>query len=106
MNWRIARFYAPSYEIFVMTDVQNNPPAMRVRREKVTGMTAAIPVPRGGRILWMLERDGAFHRALLQVQPNLPGGTYLSYTDVDAQTQPFRVMNFEFVPTDIGDSPQ
>ena len=65
-----------------------------------TNHTDEIPVPRGGRVIWLLERNGAFHQALLQSQPSLPGGTYLSYTDIDPQAQAFRVANYKFVPMD------
>jgi 4-amino-4-deoxy-L-arabinose transferase-like glycosyltransferase len=102
MNWRIARFYAPNYDIWVMKDLPDKPSVQRVRRNKTldpTGPATEIPVPRGGRILWLLERDGPFHRALLKAKPDLPGGSYLSYTDVDVQTQPFQVLGFDFIPT-------
>jgi hypothetical protein len=59
-----------------------------------------VPLPRDGRILWLLEQDGPFHQALGKVT-TLSGGTQVFYTDVAADDPPFRVLDFEFVPTDV-----
>jgi hypothetical protein len=102
MNWRIARFYAPSTNIWVVGDLQNPPWIEHVRRDRILekngGPNLTIPVPKEGRIIWLLERDGPFHRALKQAVSQLPGGVYLSYTDVDSTMLPFKVMGVECVP--------
>ena len=100
MNWRIARYYAPSQDFWILSDIDVPHRVSYARRnelrQNIEGLS--VPVPQGGRIIWLLERDGAFHRALQQAQPELSGGAYLSYTDVPSDGQPFRVMDFEFVP--------
>jgi hypothetical protein len=102
MNWRIARYYLPKADFWVMAELQDPNWVEHVRRDAISGKSSGlnlkIPIPLHGRIIWLLERDGPFHRALKQTLPALPGGAYLSYTDVESGTLPFRVMNFEFVP--------
>jgi hypothetical protein len=52
----------------------------------------------------LIEQNGPFHQALVQalaqVKP-LAGGTQVFYTDVAPDDPPFRVLDFEFVPTDL-----
>jgi hypothetical protein len=102
MNWRIARYYLPSVDIWVTADLQTPHRVEHVRRDATItpteGSNLNIPVPKAGRIIWLLERDGPFHRALKQAVSPLPGGAYLSYTDIAPDALPFRVMDFEFVP--------
>jgi hypothetical protein len=101
MNWRIARYYLGS-DIWVMNELESPTSVTRVHRdqtlEKMTGDPVRISVPRGGRVLWLIEADGPFHRELKKVQGALQGGTHLWYTDIASDAQPFRVMNVEFVP--------
>src|SRR5262249_50529567 len=101
MNWRIARYYLPDRDIWVIADLQNPNSIEHVRRdrmlEKKVENRLEIPIPAGARIIWLLEREGPFHRALKKVVSPLPGGTYLSYTDIRPEMLPFRVMDFNFV---------
>jgi 4-amino-4-deoxy-L-arabinose transferase-like glycosyltransferase len=104
VNWRIARYYFPSADFWVVADQQNPPAAEHVRRDRRVletrgGPVPQIPVPRGGRVIWLLERGGPFDTALRQVHPELPRGTYVSYLDVPQDAESFRVLDFEFVPT-------
>jgi hypothetical protein len=102
LNWRIARYYLPKQDIWVMVDLQRPHWIQRIRRdvgyETKSSDKLAIPIPQHARIIWLLEREGPFHRALKQTLPTLAGGSYLSYTDIEPGSPPFRVMDFEFVP--------
>lgn len=101
-NWRIARYYLPKNDIWVIGDLQQPHWIEHIRRdtgyETKTSTTRSIPIPPHARIIWLLEREGPFHQALKGTMPALKGGNYLSYTDVDSEALPFRVMDFEFVP--------
>jgi Dolichyl-phosphate-mannose-protein mannosyltransferase len=104
MNWRILRWYVPNSDIWVMSELQMPRRVQRVRRDRYfefsQGPVVRVPVPRGGRVIWLMARDGPFHQVLKQVQPALPGGAYLSYTDIAQDAKPFQVMGFDFVPVD------
>jgi hypothetical protein len=103
-NWRILRYYAPDADIWVANDKHDV--ALRVRRDQALETREAaqedgvvrIPVPRGGRIVWLLENGGALHRALQGVQ-HLEARQRLFYTDLPADAQAFTAWNYEFVPT-------
>jgi hypothetical protein len=101
MNWRIARYYVSDIDIWVIADLQNPKSIEHVRRdrtlEKKVGNSLEIPIPAGARIIWLLEREGPFHSELKKVVSPLPGGAYLSYTDIRPEMLPFRVMEFNFV---------
>ncbi len=104
MNWRIARYYLPDYDIWVVTDQKTPRVAYHVRRDKTletahAGSVAPVPAPKGGRILWLLERDGPFHKALSQVK-TLTSGSQIVYSDLSPTETTFRVLEFEFVPTE------
>jgi hypothetical protein len=102
LNWRIARYYLPQNDIWVIGDLQQPHWIEHIRRntgyESKTSTKLSVPIPPNARIIWLLEREGPFHLALKGTLPTLRGGNYLSYTDVDGGTLPFRVMDFEFVP--------
>jgi len=104
LNWRIASYYLPAREIWVLID---HPEPMSQERwtrvvrgprvvEKHGNDGLRIPVPAGGRIIWLMERDTPFMRQLSKVLP-LKQGRYVSYTDVRSDMQHFNFRNFEFV---------
>ena len=104
-NWRIARYYLPDQEMWIVADQMMPPMAQRIQRDRyletISGPLVRVPVPRGGRVLWLLEQNGPFHQALSKVKA-LSGGTQVFHTDIGADDLPFRVLNFEFVPTGAG----
>jgi hypothetical protein len=101
MNWRIARYYFPHESIWVVDDHATQPVALRVMRDRVlesrAGAVTTVPIPRGGRILWLLENGGAFQAAAKAVQ-TLSGGPDVFYTDVSPDSQPFTIGKYMFVP--------
>jgi hypothetical protein len=104
LNWRIVRYYLPSCEIWAVDDQQAPGRAQHIIRdhvlESMSGDTVRVPVPRSGRILWLLETGAPFHRALAATQP-IASGQRVAYMDVAADATPFRVLDYEFVPMDI-----
>jgi hypothetical protein len=102
-NWRIARYYLPEMEMWIVADQKIPRVAQRIRRDQYLetrrGPVVTVPVPKGGRVLWLLEQNGPFHRALASVKP-LSGATQVFYTDIAPGETAFRVLDFEFVPTD------
>ena len=101
MNWRIVRYYAPDADIWVMAEQLNPKLAFHVRREKTVGTQINdvynVEVPKGGRIVWLLEPDGPFPRELEKIQP-LQKLQHLFYTDVPLDAKPFRIFSFNFIP--------
>lgn len=101
MNWRIARYYLPDNDIWVLADQKDPPMAQRLRRDKVievrTGRPVQIPVRCGGRILWLIEYDSSFYEELSGIW-ELGGGPQVLVTDVGSICPPFTVRGFEFVP--------
>src|SRR5205085_1604539 len=68
LNWRILRYYEPNREIWSLSDSATPKAALRVKRygslESVTGDPVPISVPKGARILWILEPLGNFDAEL------------------------------------------
>ena len=100
-NWRIIRYYAPQADIWVMADQRQPKMALHVRRDKAVGEAVGdvynIEVPEGSRIIWLVEPEGPVRRELEKLQ-NFKPGRYLSYTDIPANTAPFQISDFRFVP--------
>jgi hypothetical protein len=105
MNWRIARYYLPDRDIWVIADQGKEPMAQLIRRDKVietrTGSTVQIPIPCSGRILWLIENDGSIYRGLSSIweltgTPNV----VVTSTEVGGKCPVFRIKGFEFVPED------
>lgn len=101
MNWRIARYYLPQENFWVVDDHSAEPKALHIMRDRVlesrAGPSTTIPVPRGGRVLWLLENGAAFQTAAKTVQ-TLSGGPYIYYTDIAMDARPFAIDKYNFVP--------
>ena len=104
MNWRIARYYAPNLDMWVTAGQRSPKQVLHIKRDKTletrVGEVIQIPVPRGGRVIWLIERETPFHKALAKL-PNVQSGVLLFYSDVAADAAPFRILDFEFIPTDF-----
>jgi hypothetical protein len=76
---------------------------MHVRRDRTletrSGTPVAVPVPKNGRIIWLLGLDTPFYKELVNTQA-VPAGQRVLYMDIVNDTPAFRVLDFEFVPTD------
>jgi hypothetical protein len=104
LNWRIVRYYLPGQDIWVVSDQGTSPRAQHIHGnrvvESVLGEPVRVPVPRLGRILWLLEPGGMFHKELLGMRA-LHSGQRVLYEDVAGDATPFRVFDYEFFPVDV-----
>jgi hypothetical protein len=101
LNWRILRYYEPNREIWSLADDASPKTALRVKRygslQSVSGDPVPIPVPRGGRIIWIVEPLGVFDGELRE-NVDVLGGRYVVYNDLPNDAVPFTVAGFEFRP--------
>jgi hypothetical protein len=108
MNWRIARYYLPDRDIWVIADQMDPPMAQLIRRNKVietrTGQTVQIPIPCKGRILWLIENGGPVYTDLSRTW-EIDGSplVVVTATQVGSKCPTFKVRDFEFVPEKSGD---
>jgi hypothetical protein len=107
LNWRIARYYVPEQDIWVVTD-QGAMRAEHIRRDRVLESAAGddiqIPIPQSGRVLWVLEPGAPFQKELMTSHP-IPSGQRVAYMDVPMDAAPFRVAGYQFVPVAQGGRP-
>ena len=100
LNWRILRYYCPERAIWVLRDHTEPRFALRIRRflslQSQIGKPT-IPVPRGGRILWVLDHTGPFYKELAS-RHSPAAGQYVAYMDVAEDAEPFTIGGFEFLP--------
>ncbi|MBI2149492.1 MAG: hypothetical protein HYU27_02655 [Acidobacteria bacterium] len=105
LNWRVASYYLPTRDIWVLGDDRSSAPVSQwtrlVRGRRMVDRTGddalQIPVPAGGRIIWLMERDTPFVRELSRLFP-VGRGRYVLYTDLRPEIGRFTVRGFEFVP--------
>ncbi|HYR89263.1 MAG TPA: glycosyltransferase family 39 protein [Terriglobia bacterium] len=102
MPWQIGRYYLPRQDFWVLYNKVEKRGAERFRRDQVIeareGVPVKVPILRQGRILWLIEPNGAFHKQLAGVQ-KLGGGPYVFYSDITQASSPFSIDGFEFVPS-------
>jgi hypothetical protein len=101
LNWRIARYYFPDADFRVAAAQKKPAETMAVRGSSLdfarTGSPVDIPVPDRCRILWLVESGGPLYNAV--VAAGLAhGGPRVFFTDVEAGSAPFQVMDFRIVP--------
>jgi hypothetical protein len=101
LNWRILRYYEPTREIWSIADTASPRTALLVKRfgslRSVTGDPVPIPVPKGGRIIWIVEPLGVFDVELRE-NAAVFGGRYVVYSDLPDDAVPFKIAGFEFRP--------
>lgn len=100
MNWRILRYYEGQRDIWVLTDQSSPPVSLLIRRyESIRSESGrpTIPVPRGGRIVWVLDRTSPFYKELASTHV-LAGGQYVFSMDTPANAAAFTVRGFKFAP--------
>jgi hypothetical protein len=101
MNWRIARYYLPAEDFWILSNDEEGRRAEHLRRdtsfERLEVSPISIRIFGEGRILWLIEPDSRFHNELAKVQ-DLKGGKYVFYSDVTSASVPFTVDGFEIVP--------
>jgi hypothetical protein len=100
--WRIASYYERNQDIWVL----NDSPAAEVRR--IRGRLVmdlrkesplVIPVPRGGRIIWLMDPGGEFMKAAQSQVPVQLARKYVTFTDLREDAGSFTIGPFVFRPS-------
>ena len=102
MQWQVGRYYLPGQDFWVLSSKMEKKNAEHIRRDQVIearqGVPVKVPIFPQGRILWLIEPNGAFYKQLANVQ-KLGGGSYIFYSDITPASPPFSIDGFEFVPS-------
>jgi hypothetical protein len=109
MNWRIGRYYLPDHEFWILYNNLSKKRAERIRRDALLELREIaplrVPVFQEGRILWLIEPGSSIHQQLAAAQ-KLEGGKYVFYSDITKESAPFRIDEFEIVPSLFAFLPQ
>jgi hypothetical protein len=104
MNWRIARYYLPEREFWVLYRTPSTNGIQRIRRgaviEKFEGNSLQLPVRQGGRVLWLVEPGSEVFKKLAAVY-KISGGRYVFYTDMVAESPSVLLQGIEIIPNGI-----
>jgi hypothetical protein len=101
MNWRVARYYLPDRDFWVIYKNGQNHGIEHIRRDtylgKLENVSVKLPVPARSRILWLIEPQGELHKQLAS-RYRLGGGTWVFYTDLADDSSPIQLDGVEIVP--------
>ena len=104
LNWRIARYYRPNMDFWVLYKKGENHGVDRRRRdlsvEKLENRSVRLPVPADCRIIWLIEPGGDLHKRLMS-QYKLLGGRWVFYMDIAGESGPIQLEGVELVPTPL-----
>jgi hypothetical protein len=104
MNWRIARYYLPKRDFWVLFSTGNSNGMQRIRRDVVVetmeNKSIHLPLLKGGRILWLVEPDSEVFKQLSSVY-KLNGGRYVFYTDIASDSPSITLKGVEINPNGI-----
>ena len=101
VNWRVLSYYMDHQPLWVLSD--HLPPGQFGRIRLVRGKDgqlsqgATITLPRSGRVLWVMQQNGRFHRSLERVIP-VSRGRHILYSDIPPDAGSFEIEGFQFVP--------
>ncbi len=102
LNWRIARYYRPNVDFWVLYKKGQDYGIERRRRnasvEKLESKFVRLPIPTGCRIIWLIEPGGELHKKLLS-KYKLQGGRWVFYMDIGGDSGPISLDGVELVPT-------
>jgi hypothetical protein len=105
IDWRVVSYYLSDRPLWVLMDnlEADQPGRLRVVEGKdfQTQPHVTIPLPRGGRVLWIMQPEGRFHRALAKILP-VKRGKHILYSDVPSDLAPFEIEGFHFRPEQAG----
>ncbi len=100
-NWRVIAYYMDQQPLWVLGDHLPPDATGRIRmvrdNDVQVSQDSSIRIPRGGRVLWILQQDGLFQRTLEQFV-SVQRGRYIVYSDIPSDTAPFEIDGFRFVP--------
>ena len=109
MNWRIGRYYVPKQDFWILYNNIAKKRAERIHRESQLDLREIpplrVPVFQEGRIVWLIEPNSAIHKQLAASQP-LMGGRYVFYSEITKDSPPFKLDEFDIVPSLFGFMPQ
>jgi dolichyl-phosphate-mannose-protein mannosyltransferase len=104
MNWRIARYYLPKRDFWVLFSRASTNGVQRIRRDLVVDTiennAVKLPILKGGRVLWLVEPDSEVLKHLSSVY-QLSGGRYVFYTDISGDTPSVTLKGVQIVPNGI-----
>jgi hypothetical protein len=104
MNWRIARYYLPKRDLWVLYNRASSSGVQRIRRDAVINTiennSVQLPIVKNGRVLWLVEPGSDILKQLSSVY-KLSGGRYVFYTDTSGDTPSVRLNGVEIVPNGI-----
>jgi hypothetical protein len=104
MNWRIARYYLPKRDFWVLFSRGSTNGVQRIRRDLVVDTienhAIKLPIVKGGRVLWLVEPDSDVSKQLSSVY-QLSGGRYVFYTDITADTPSITLKGVQIAPNGI-----
>jgi hypothetical protein len=104
MNWRIARYYLPNRDLWVLYSRGSTSGVQRIRRdtviETIENNSVKLPIVENGRVLWLVEPDSEVFKQLSSVY-KLNGGRYVFYTDITGDTPSIRLNGVEIAPNGI-----
>jgi len=103
MNWRIARYYLPKRDLWVLYSRDNTSGVQRIRRDAVISTenkSVQLPIVKNGRVLWLVEPGSEVLKQLSSVY-KLNGGRFVFYTDITGDTPSIRLNGVEIVSNGI-----
>jgi len=104
MNWRIARYYLPNRDFWVLYSRDSINGVERVRRDavidRIENHSVKLPIFKAGRVLWLVEPNSEVFRQLSSVY-KLGGGRYVFYSDITPDSPSINLKGVEIVPNGI-----
>lgn len=109
MNWRVARYYLPERDLWVLYKKGTNYGVERVRRDAYLGKLendfVRFTIPTNCRILWLIEPQGDLYRRLSSAHRLVEGRRWVFYTDISSDSPPIRLDGIEIAPSPFGLAP-
>jgi hypothetical protein len=104
MNWRIARYYLPNRDFWVLYSRDGINRVERVRRDAVVDQSDShpgrLPIFRSGRVLWLVEPNSEVLRQISSVY-KIGGGRFVFFTDITPDSPSINLKGVEIVPNGI-----
>jgi hypothetical protein len=99
INWRVVSYYMDQSPLTVLMDDQPKDGDDRIRLVRGRDVRflpqETIVLPKAARVLWIMQPDGRFHRALQRVIP-VNRGRYILYSDLTPDVGSFEIEGFRF----------
>jgi hypothetical protein len=101
LNSRIASYYFPDQEIWIVADEESAPRATLIKGKNLLdiryGPTIDISIPGDSRVVWLTDANGPLRTALgaMAAPSQIPS---VLYTDFAPASAPLQVTSFRFIP--------